>query len=52
MTLNDFLSEGGAMHSGAQKVVASTNMLVDTAKAVDESRDLDATIMFVPITFA
>jgi hypothetical protein len=27
-------------------------MLADTAKVVDESRDLDATIMFVPITFA
>ena len=40
------------MHRGAQKVVASTNMLADTAKVVDESRDLDATIMFVPITFA
>jgi hypothetical protein len=40
------------MHSGAQKVVASTNMLADTAKVVNESRDLDATIMFVPITFA
>ena len=35
------------MHRGAQKVVASTNMLADTAKVVDESRDLDATIMFV-----
>jgi hypothetical protein len=52
MTLNDFLSEGGAMHSGVQKVVASTNMPADTAKVVDEARDLDATIMFVPITFA
>ena len=44
---NDFLSEGSAMHSGVQKVVASTNMLTDTAKVVDEVRDLDATIMFV-----
>ena len=35
------------MHSGVQKVVASTNMLADTAKVVDEARDLDATIMFV-----
>ena len=35
------------MHSGVQKVVASTNMLTDTAKVVDEVRDLDATIMFV-----
>jgi hypothetical protein len=40
------------MHSGVQKVVASTNMLADTAKVVDEARDLDAAIMFVPITFA
>ena len=39
MTLNDFLSEGGAMHSGVQKVVASTNMPADTAKVVDEARD-------------
>jgi hypothetical protein len=27
-------------------------MPADTAKVVDEARDLDATIMFVPITFA
>jgi hypothetical protein len=40
------------MHSGVQKVVASTNMLADTAKVVDEARDLDAAIMFVPISFA
>jgi nicotinamidase-related amidase len=49
---NDFLSEGGAMHSGVQKVVASSNMLAHTVKVVEESRAAGATIMFLPITFA
>jgi nicotinamidase-related amidase len=49
---NDFLSEGGAMHSGVQKVVESSNMLAHTLKVVEESRAAGATIMFLPITFA
>jgi hypothetical protein len=40
------------MHSGVQKVVARTNMLADTAKVVDEARDLERNNYVYPITFA
>jgi ureidoacrylate peracid hydrolase len=49
---NDFLSPKGAMHAGVKEVVASSNMLANTAEVVAKARALGATIMFLPITFA
>lgn len=49
---NDFLSKGGAMHDGVKDVVASTNMLAHTIQLTERARELGATIVFVPITFA
>jgi nicotinamidase-related amidase len=49
---NDFVSEGGALHGAVSDVMASTNMLQNTADAVKQARDTGATIIHSPITFA
>jgi ureidoacrylate peracid hydrolase len=49
---NDFLSPKGAMYGGVKEVVASSDMLANTAELVEKARALGTTIMFLPITFA
>lgn len=49
---NDFVSEGGALHGAVADVMASTNMLQNTADALKQARDAGATIIHSPISFA
>ena len=49
---NDFVSEGGALHTGVKDVMQSTNMLANTIKTVEAARKAGVTIMFAPISFA
>jgi nicotinamidase-related amidase len=49
---NDFVSEGGALHGAVADVMASTNMLQNTADAAKQARDAGATIIHAPISFA
>lgn len=48
---NDFTSEGGALHSAVEGVMAKTGMLDKTRSVVDAARRAGATVMHVPITF-
>ena len=49
---NDFVTEGGALHGAVADVMASTNMLQNTADATKQARDAGATIIHAPIAFA
>jgi nicotinamidase-related amidase len=49
---NDFTSDGGALHGAVEGVMASTDMLENTKKLVDEARAAGATIIHAPISFA
>lgn len=49
---NDFVTDGGALHGAVADVMASTNMLQNSADAVKRARDAGATIIHSPITFA
>lgn len=48
---NDFVTEGGALHSAVRGVMQTTNMLANTVSLVEEARALGATIMMLPISF-
>ena len=49
---NDFTSEGGTLHDAVKPVMNSTNMLANTLEMVKKARELGATIVHAPITFA
>jgi ureidoacrylate peracid hydrolase len=49
---NDFTSEGGTLHGAVKPVMDSTQMLPNTVETVKRARELGATIVFAPITFA
>jgi len=49
---NDFTSEGGTLHDAVKPVMQSTNMLANTVDTVQKARELGATIVHAPITFA
>ena len=49
---NDFTTEGGTLHEAVKPVMESTNMLANTVETVARARELGATIVLVPITFA
>jgi ureidoacrylate peracid hydrolase len=49
---NDFTSEGGSLHDAVKEVMESSNMLENTVETAKEARELGATIIHAPITFA
>jgi nicotinamidase-related amidase len=49
---NDFTSDGGTLHDAVKPVMDSTNMLANTVETVKKARELGATIIHAPITFA
>jgi ureidoacrylate peracid hydrolase len=49
---NDFISEGGVLHSAVEEVMGKTNMLANTKRVVDAARAASVTVMHAPITFA
>ncbi len=49
---NDFTTEGGALHGAVEDVMASTNMLANTAAAIEKARAAGATVIHAPISFA
>lgn len=49
---NDFTSEGGTLHEAVKGVMASTNMLANTVETATKARELGATIIHAPISFA
>lgn len=49
---NDFTTEGGALHGAVKGVMESTNMLQNAQETVAKARELGATIIHAPITFA
>ena len=49
---NDFTSEGGTLHQAVKPVMESTNMLANSIETVKKARELGATIVYAPITFA
>ena len=49
---NDFTSEGGTLHGAVKPVMESTNMLENTVDTVKKARQMGATIVHAPITFA
>lgn len=49
---NDFTSEGGALHDAVKEVMESSNMLENARATVAKARELGATIIHAPITFA
>lgn len=49
---NEFASEGGVLHPAVAGVMASTEMLANTVRLVEEARKRGVTIMHAPITFA
>ena len=49
---NDFTTEGGALHGAVKGVMESTNMLQNAQDTVTKARELGATIIHAPITFA
>jgi nicotinamidase-related amidase len=50
--LNDFTSDGGALHGAVAGVMEQTGMLENTRRLVDAARAAGATIVHAPITFA
>ncbi len=49
---NGFASEGGSLHGAVKDVMESSNMLENGMDAVAKARELGATIIHAPITFA
>jgi ureidoacrylate peracid hydrolase len=49
---NEFTTEGGKLHDAVKQVMESTRMLENTVETVKKARELGATIVYVPITFA
>ena len=49
---NDFTTEGGALHGAVEDVMASTNMLANTAAAIEKARAAGAMVIHAPISFA
>mmetsp|Transcript_32451 Transcript_32451/g.71681 ORF Transcript_32451/g.71681 Transcript_32451/m.71681 type:complete len:232 (+) Transcript_32451:46-741(+) len=49
---NDFTTPNGKLHDAVKGVMASTNMLQNTIKTVDEARKKGALIVHAPITFS
>lgn len=49
---NDFTSEGGTLHGAVKDVMQSTDMLANTLDLVKKAREMGATIIHEPITFA
>jgi nicotinamidase-related amidase len=49
---NDFVKPGGAQHDAVRGVMESTGMLSHSLKLAKGARELGATIMLTPITFA
>src|SRR5260370_6994733 len=48
---NDFTSEGGSLHEAVKGVMEQERMLPNTVEAVEQARELGATIIHAPITF-
>lgn len=49
---NDFTTEGGTLHGAVKEVMESSNMLEHAQETVAQARELGATIIHAPITFA
>lgn len=49
---NDFTTAGGSLHEAVKGVMESTNMLDNARDTVTRARELGATIIHAPITFA
>jgi ureidoacrylate peracid hydrolase len=49
---NDFTSPGGTLHEAVKPIMQSTNMLENTKDTVKKARELGATIVHAPISFA
>lgn len=49
---NDFATEGGSLHEAVREVMESSNMLGNAQETVAKARELGATIIHAPITFA
>lgn len=49
---NDFTTEGGSLHGAVKGVMESSNMLANAQETVAKARELGATIIHAPITFA
>ena len=49
---NDFTTEGGALHGAVKDVMESTDMLRNAQETVAKAREMGATIIHAPITFA
>lgn len=49
---NDFTSDGGTLHQAVKPVMDSSKMLPNTVDLVRKAREMGATIIHAPITFA
>lgn len=49
---NDFATEGGTLHEAVKGVMDSSNMLPNTIETVKKARELGATVILAPISFA
>ena len=49
---NDFTTEGGSLHEAVKGVMESSNMMENAQDTVSKARELGATIIHAPITFA
>lgn len=49
---NDFTTEGGSLHGAVKGVMESSNMLEHAQETVAKAREIGATIIHAPITFA
>lgn len=49
---NDFTTEGGSLHGAVKDVMESTNMLENAQDTVKRAREMGASIIHAPITFA
>lgn len=49
---NDFTSEGGTLHGAVKGVMAQTNMLAHAVELARQARELGATVIHAPISFA
>ncbi|MEM8861849.1 MAG: cysteine hydrolase [Chloroflexota bacterium] len=49
---NDFTSEGGTLHGAVKDVMEATNMMTNSKAVADKAREVGATIIHAPISFA
>ena len=49
---NDFTTEGGSLHDAVKGVMESSHMLENAQETVAKAREMGATIIHAPITFA